>query len=782
MKNMKPLFSKEPSNHNPNSQVPDRLERVVMPLHRKLLLTFLPASLLPIVIAGCISGVLTYQRASQQAELRLSNLATETAELTSKDLESKMALLTSLAKNPLILATVQADTQLVEAANLHRLPLEEVESQFEETKLLKVNPAINHYLQDVADIGDFAEVFFTDRYGFNVAYSQPTSDFVQSDEQWWRNGRLKQQWIGIPKFDQSTQKVTIEIIQAIVEPRSGEFLGIFKGGYDASHLEYLKKDLQHLKLVGSEQAQILAVGNQVTAIATINTDGITSLQDILGEEGILQRVKQLRAAPVDTSANSSPIQTVAWVEGSRRYTLATIPETDWVVVTSVKISQVQASGHQLAMIFGLFFLSLGVLSTAVILRFSQTLSAPLKNLSATAQKATTESDFSIRFETRNRDEVGVLAATFNQLMQRVESLLQAQADSQQKLELYNQSLEKKVLERTQELANYSQTLEQKVLERTQALNEKTICLENTLNQLQKTQSQMIQAEKMSSLGQLVAGIAHEINNPVNFINGNITYIDDYVFSLIEILKLYQKEYPHCSKELADKVQDSDLEFISDDLPKLIASMQVGTERIVEIVKSLRIFSRLDESEIKAVNIHDGLDSTLMILRHRLKETTHRGAIKVIKNYGQVPLVECYGGQLNQVFMNILANAIDVLEERPSQKGHESLYGQASQITISTTMVNAGWVQIAIADNGPGIPEAIKNRIFDPFFTTKPVGKGTGMGMSISYQIIAEKHKGTLDCFSLPNQGTEFVITIPIQQSKPAYLMGTEPAAQVGSPS
>ncbi|MBD2325636.1 PAS domain S-box protein [Alkalinema sp. FACHB-956] len=289
-------------------------------------------------------------------------------------------------------------------------------------------------------------------------------------------------------------------------------------------------------------------------------------------------------------------------------------------------------------------------------------------------------------------------------------------------------------------------------------------LEITLQELRRTQAQMVHHEKMSSLGQLVAGIAHEINNPVNFIHGNINYAAEYTQDLLGLIELYQKDYPNPTSAIADYIEEVDLEFLSQDLLKLLNSMKVGTERIREIVKSLRLFSRLDESDVKSVDIHESMDSTLMILQNRLKGKPNCPGIQVIKQYGTLPSVECYAGQLNQVFMNILANAIDALEERDKHRSIPEMEAHPSQITITTSLLEESdgkqWVEIAIADNGPGIPEDIQGRIFDPFFTTKPVGQGTGMGLSTSYQVIADKHQGSLTCSSTVGHGTELVIRIP----------------------
>lgn len=300
-------------------------------------------------------------------------------------------------------------------------------------------------------------------------------------------------------------------------------------------------------------------------------------------------------------------------------------------------------------------------------------------------------------------------------------------------------------------------LAQEALEQSeQQLRKQTLQLQQAMHKLKSTQTQLVQSEKMSALGQMVAGVAHEINNPVNFIYGNLNYTHEHTENLLHLLDLFIKTYPNPTAEIQAKIAAIDLDFIKEDLPKLVDSMKNGSERIRSIVLSLRNFARLDEAQKKQVDLHEGIDNTLLFLQNKLTKTQNF-EIQITKNYGHIPLIECYAAQLNQVFLNIINNAIDALDETVKKQWKEDF---SPQIQISTEVLESGDVLIKIADNGFGINMDIKKRIFDPFFTTKPVGKGTGLGLAISYQIVVEKHKGSLNCVSELGQGTIFCIQIP----------------------
>jgi two-component system NtrC family sensor kinase len=352
--------------------------------------------------------------------------------------------------------------------------------------------------------------------------------------------------------------------------------------------------------------------------------------------------------------------------------------------------------------------TLSSILVAAILAYliTRAIANPLQKTTAIAEKVTEEEDFSLQAPVITNDEVGQLTDSLNKLIFKVRQLL----------------AERKAAE-----------------------------------------ARLVQTEKMSSLGQLVAGVAHEINNPVNFIHGNLSHVRSYAKDLLHLVDLYQKHYPHPHADIQDAIEAIELEFMKEDFAKILDSMNSGSVRIRDIVKSLRTFSRLDEADVKEVNIHEGIDSTLVILHNRLKPRPEHPGIKVIKEYGRVPKVECFAGQINQVFMNIISNAIDALDEQNKNISYEVAISKPSWIKIKTQVVDDKWAEIRIADNGPGMSQDVADKLFDPFFTTKPVGQGTGLGLAISHQIVTETHNGLLTCISDPGAGTEFVIVIPIRQ-------------------
>ena len=412
---------------------------------------------------------------------------------------------------------------------------------------------------------------------------------------------------------------------------------------------------------------------------------------------------QLKEAEVwnlqPNSIESAQLQMLRTSSGQEAIVLDNFAQSLNELISAVEIYKQQgaealeeAEGLRNRIILGSMLIS-ALIAVVLADKTSRAIAQPIETVTNVAQQVTRESNFNLQVPVTTQDEIGVLAVSFNQLIQRV--------------------------------SEYTQELKQ-------------------------TQSQLIQTEKMSSLGQMVAGIAHEINNPVNFIGGNIDYANKYIQDLTDLVTLYQEYYPNPPDAILERIEDIELEFLRQDLPKTLSSMKMGTDRIREIVVSMRNFSRSDDGNMKSADIHEGIDSTLVILNHRLKQ-----GIQVIKQYGKLPAVECSPAQLNQVFMNVIGNAIDALEE--VKKGDT---GYSPTIWISTEVTADNAVTLKIRDNGPGIAAGCAQQIFDPFFTTKSIGKGTGLGLAISYQIVA-KHQGKIEVNSQIGQGTEFVITLPV---------------------
>ena len=294
------------------------------------------------------------------------------------------------------------------------------------------------------------------------------------------------------------------------------------------------------------------------------------------------------------------------------------------------------------------------------------------------------------------------------------------------------------------------------------VQERTLALTQSLQQLQQTQLQLVQSEKMSTLGQLVAGVGHEINNPINFLSGNLSHIDGYTQDLFHLLNLYSEKLPNPGADITELLEDIDLEYVQEDMPKLVRSMKEGVNRLRDISSSLRTFARSDSASKVEFQMHEGIESTLMLLRHRLKPDEHHPEVQILKNYGDLPQIHCYPGPLNQVFMNLIANALDAFDDMNQGRSYEEISANPNVLSIATTVSSSkDSVTIRIKDNGLGIPPEVQARIFEESFTTKPVGKGTGLGLAICYQIVVEKHGGQLTCSSTPAVSTEFVVTLPI---------------------
>lgn len=565
-------------------------------------------------------------------------------------------------------------------------------------------------------------------------YNPKEEYFYIADPQ--HNPARSTRWTGV-YLDPSTN---VWMVSAIVPVYQGNrFLGIV--GHDVILTDLIEHTIQD-QLPGTYNLIFRADGRLI-----VHPDYIKEIQKAQGQLKI-DAIKDPNLNHIFQLVTQSQPDThiLDNVQDHEYLAITRLAGPDWYFVTVYPkslLSEAAWSTAQFILISGAVALMVEVLLLLSVLR--EQIAKPLQQLTV-ASNQLAEGDFAIHLDTTREDELGQLASSFNSMANHLQT-------SFAQLEQINDELEQRVEDRT-------------------------VTLQETLQELHRTQAQMIQSEKMSALGNLVAGVAHEINNPVNFIHGNLSHISAYTQDLMTLVKAYQDYIPHPPQSIQTKIEEIDLDFLAQDTANLLRSMEVGTNRIREIVLSLRNFSRLDEAEFKTISIHEGIDSTLLILQNRLKDQPKRSAIQVIKDYGTFPKVSCYPGRLNQVFMNILTNAIDALEEKWDKgrfKSNAPLSSHSTSpdlpslpatptITIRTAVVESYWVEIAIADNGLGIPETIQTRIFDPFFTTKPIGKGTGMGMSISYQIIVDQHHGSLECSSTPGYGTEFTIRIPIEQA------------------
>ena len=517
-----------------------------------------------------------------------------------------------------------------------------------------------------------------------------------------------------------------------------------------------KETLLSLVLTGADLSTVVTGGDAAPPIM-VGTSPVKTQQGIVGgvvlgvalgdelltqiNQGIREEILLLSDGQVVASTSKLSPQTLQWIDAfsqndsaatqlqqnndylTKIFSLDGAEGEHFEVALLISRKPVQQAQRALwLVIVGISGLGLGLAAVAGYW-LARKIAQPVQSLTDTAKQVVEQENFSLRASADREDEIGALAEALNQLIAWV-------GQYTHDLELASQTLEAKVESRTAELTS-------------------------TLAELKDAQSQLIQTEKMSSLGQMVAGIAHEINNPVNFIQGNITPLTDYIQDLRDLLDTYQSEYPEPTQEILAKQEEIDLELVLEDSSKVLQSMKIGTQRVQDIVVSLRNYSRLDEAVIKDVDIHEGLESTLLILSHRLKYD-----VEVIKEYGSLPLVRCSPAQLNQVFTNIIANALDAMFDHDSDP---------KQLTIATRAFASDQVQVSIRDTGPGMTAEVKNKIFNPFFTTKVVGKGTGLGLGICFKII-EHHRGRIEVNSQVGEGTEFLITLPIE-ALPADVEG-----------
>ncbi|WP_016951174.1 ATP-binding protein [Anabaena sp. PCC 7108] len=684
----------------------------------KLLLWFLLIALVPLTSVTCLAYYIVQKSQEKEVNNNLSYIAEAKAKRLDNYINERKNNAAAIAQIPSIVDAIEAYQKTFEQSGIDALASWQIDEKY--------RPFIAKYLE----IFDYSDIILISQSGDNIFSIKRGQSYGKNYyDQDFKNSELAK------VFDRAKTLMQVEVsnfgyYETINEPAAFIAAPVFKNNLIIGVVVLQLNNQEFNKVVndytglGNTGETIVGsvVGKQIIFTSATRHDPNAAFQRTV-------KISKKKLNPLDQAVHGIK-GTGITIDYRYQETIAAwryLPSLNSGLLVKIDTSEAFATLITLRNIV----IFLGII-TIVLVNFAafivaKSISKPVVELTQIVHELA-QGNLHKKVPVLTNDEIGQLAQSFNRMTEKLEASF------------------KTIQQREQEVATAKEKLE--------------VVLEQLQQEAQQLASQLVQSEKMSSLGQLVAGVAHEINNPVNFIYGNINPAHEYIADLLRLIQLYQVYYPQPVPEIQDEIEAIDLSFLITDLPKLLNSMKVGTQRIKEIVISLRNFSRLDEAEMKTVNIHDGLDSTLMILQNRFKATSNRPAIELIKEYDNLPLVECYAGQLNQVFMNILVNAVDALEESIFNPEFALIN---PQIRIYTKLTEDKKVIIRIADNGTGIPENVYNRVFDPFFTTKPVGKGTGLGLSISYQIITEKHLGNLECISSPGKGTEFIITIPLHQ-------------------